>query len=207
MQSRAGRGDWISRFTSRWRWYHFYFLLALLDLAVILASVALYHSTLASYREALQDLTAVLEKQRWVADLRVGLVELNAPGNDIFETRSIDREQARFTGVRDHLKDLVALRSRFFQGQELSAFERNLEAMIAAEQRVFDAFETMAAGLPAERERALLDEASVAMATMDRFQAVALGDLVTIERELRSREADLLSSYGAGLERRARFEG
>jgi signal transduction histidine kinase len=42
---------------------------------------------------------------------------------------------------------------------------------------------------------------------MDRFQAVALGDLVTIERELRSREADLLSSYGAGLERRARFEG
>jgi len=41
----------------RWRWYHFYFVLALFDLVVILASLTLYHSIRISYQVALEQLS------------------------------------------------------------------------------------------------------------------------------------------------------
>ena len=37
---------------SRWRWHHYYLLLALFDIGVILVSLMIYHNTLASYRVA-----------------------------------------------------------------------------------------------------------------------------------------------------------
>src|SRR3989304_6337532 len=88
----------------RWRWYHYYFLLAVVDLVVIAASFLLYHQTLNSYEVALHKLARTHVKQRWVASLRLLVVHLNAPGNDVFESRQVSTERARFERRRDDLK-------------------------------------------------------------------------------------------------------
>lgn len=188
-----------------WRWYHFYFLLALFDVVIIVASLALYHRTLTSYEVALRDLGKIEVTQRWMAKLRRAVIDLNAPGNDIFETRETQRERERFDTSRAHLELLLGT-SRI-DAVDLTAFQTHVERMVAEEHKVFDAFGRAAAtSLTSDRGRALLDTATAYMASMDRHQANALQALFGIEQRIQREGADLLAAYGQQLERSADAE-
>jgi signal transduction histidine kinase len=189
----------------RWRWYHFYFLLALFDVVVIMGSLLLYHRTVAAYQVALSELRNLEDRQRWAAGLRLALVALNAPGNDVFESREVAEERARFEQMRMRLQLLLRRDVEF--GIDLSGFRRHLEQMIGEEQSIFEAFDAIARdGLGDEKAQQQHASASASMAAMDRSQAAALGSLFDLEQRLLREESQLLDGYGAALERRAATE-
>lgn len=188
----------------RWRWYHFYFILAFFDLVVILASFVLYHQTLASYETALTGLAALDARQRWITDLRLSVIELNAPGNDVFESRDVAAERQRFNDTQSRLRLLLRRESEF--DIDLGQVRDQVERMIEQENRIFAAFEQLQANPEPRDPEAILQQATVSMAAMDRHQADAVGALSDAELLLQREEANLLDEYGAQLQRSAARE-
>lgn len=189
----------------KWRWYHFYFLLALFDLGVIVASLALYHGTLTSYKQALRKIATIQGKQRWVGNLRLAVIYLNAPGNDVFETRRVSEERGRFERAEDKLRLLMSRGRKF--GEGLSSFRGDIDKMIAEEKKIFDYF-TVAGGTgsPGRIDHATLEAAATAMAAMDRHQAAAMSTLSGLQQRYSMRESGLLREYGDQLARNAALE-
>jgi signal transduction histidine kinase len=190
----------LRRLAERWRWYHFYFVLAVFDLVVILASIGLYHQSLRSYQRSLAALTTLGAKQSWVTDLRAAVVELNAPGNDVFESRQLVVERKRFDDLRARVQRL--LEARPLPAFALPDFEGKLAEMVDVEESIFSLFDALlsADGNP-EDEKALFNRASARMATMDRAQADALKALGDVEQSLRSEQQGLLVNYEHSLRR------
>jgi signal transduction histidine kinase len=188
----AGRPSTFGSLVERWRWYHFYFVLALFDLLVILTSIALYRRSLHSYEDAVQALSEVVEKQEFATNLRLALLELNAPGNDIFASRDLDRERVRFARQRAHIDGLLHHEPPL----RLPGFEKHLGDMVRAEEGIFTAFErTLAPGADEDERQSLIDGASARMASMDRSQAAALRALVGVEQELQADQQSLLVDH------------
>ena len=189
------------RIARGWRWYHFYFILALFDLLVISASLFLYHRTVSSYEGALGEFSKIDAKQRWIARLRSGVIHLNAPGNDVFESRNPSRERGRFEQRRKHIEHL--LRDEETMRIDLQAFRGHLSSMVAEEEAIFDIFGrlTDGPGAPgsAQDGQEALDRATASMAAMDRFQANAIASLLLSEQALLEDQQRLLNSYGQDL--------
>lgn len=190
----------------RFHWYHFYFVLAIFDLVVIMASLALYHSALDSYQVALDNVQGIGQKHLWVADLRRMVINLNAPGNDVFETRQVVKEEKRFDFARSELDRILGRETEF--DVDLSNFRVHLENMIGEERTIFELFhKLMEPGQLNDAERGRLKQlASTSMASMDRAQADALMQLSEIEDALLAEKEQLLIAYGTDLERSANFE-
>lgn len=189
----------------RWRWYHFYFILALFNLLVMTASLALLHRTLSSYQVALGGWGTIDARQRWLTGLRLALLDLNAPGNDVFASRDPARERARFAQLQVHLQLLLRREKEF--AVDLTDFRAGADGMIAEEERVFD---RITAALAPDVDQASaeqgLRDAGTSMAAMDRAQAAALQSLSSLEQRLLKEAQELLGAHEAELERAAAFE-
>ncbi len=197
-------GRW-RRAALSWRWYHFYFILALFDVLVIVASFVLYHRTLTSYELALSGLSSLETKQNWIAQVQLAVTRLNAPGNDIFESRDVYGERARFTRSQAELHLLLHRESEL--GINLDRVEEHVDKMIAQERDIFDEFEKLSRTESSPQlERQLLSAATVSMASMDRHQAIALEVLSMIHNDLGDKESHLLAVYGSQLKRIASYE-
>lgn len=186
-----------------WQWYHFYFLLAFFNLSVIIASLVLYHQTVTSYELALRRLDRIHTKHRWIVSLRVAAAQVNAPGNDVFASRDVDKERARFERSRTRLT--LLLRRERELGVDLSEFRDHLDSMINMGNSVFESFEKATArGGPIGGEA--LAQAAEMMAAMDREQAMAVTALSEQEQLRLMRAHSLLNEYGAQLATYAAFE-
>lgn len=191
--------------TMRWRWYHFYFVLALFDLVVIVSSLGLYHSIRVSYQVALEQLSQLELREQWISGLRLAVHELNAPGNDVFETRDVEAERRRFERSRSRLEGQLDLESDF--DIDLGRFRTQVDAMIVQEEIIFDAFASLEAeDMNSADKQSVLDGASVAMASMDRSQVRAMQALHEIEQSLHRREVELLRGYELKLARSEALE-
>ncbi len=188
-----------------WRWYHFYFVFALFDLVVIGASLSLYHQTLSSYTVALSEFRRIDEAQNWITNLRIAVVRLNAPGNDVFASRRADEERDRFERTQKRFNALVMRSDEF--GIPLDTFRLKMERMFVEEDRIFGIFDRIADENPGdETERTQINTATTFMASMDRYQAEALESLDAVALVLSEKEQRLLTRYGAALARSADFE-
>jgi two-component system, NtrC family, sensor kinase len=77
------------------RWFWMYFLLAALDVITVLVSLGLNYRLMQIYTDSVavnQEWAARLSTQ---ADLSALAGEVNAPGNDVFDTRDVALESAR----------------------------------------------------------------------------------------------------------------
>lgn len=87
-------GAWVSG-KLRWRWYHAYLVLALLDLLTVSGSLFL------TARLAWQSVEIFRARQEWseirddLANLGRQVADVNLPGNDIFESGDVAIESAR----------------------------------------------------------------------------------------------------------------
>ncbi len=188
-----------------WRWYHFYFLLALFDVIVIVGSLVLYHRSIRSYRDALNELIELEKRNSWAASLRLAVLDLNAPGNDVFETRQVEAERARFDLMRTKLHLLVRRDAEL--GIDLDRFREQTDRMIEEEESIFAAFTQISdPRVPDDQRDQHLRAASASMAAMDRYQATSLQALFEIEQWLLSEERRLVDAHGATLERSAALE-
>lgn len=187
----------------RWRWYHYYFALALVDVVVIGASLLLYHQTLESYEIALHRLARTHMKQRWVANVRLLVIRLNAPGNDVFESRQVRTERVRFERNREALQS--ELERAFDLDVQLTEFRGHLDKMVELERRIFDLFESLD-DTSEDRSIQHFKEAAEAMATMDRYQAAAVTSLTEVEQGFLMRVESLLHEHGAYMRERVALE-
>lgn len=190
---------------TRWKWYHFYFLLALFDVFVIIMSLALYDRVLASYKVALRELGSLDIRQHWLAEMRTAVVRLNAPGNDVFESRDIAGERTRFDDAHADLQKLINNEAKF--DIDLSGFRRFIVQMVAEETAIFDRLASFGRDERGDNKwHTRLEKSVTAMAAMDRFQAGALSELASLEAGLHSIGNRLYDEFGESLERSAAAE-
>lgn len=186
----------------QWRWYHFYFLLAVFDLLVIIASLIIYDRTLDSYQLAFQNLSRTHVRQRWLAGLRLSVVALNAPGNDVFASRRLAHERNRFEKAIGRLDKLLE-REREYD-VDLTEFRDHIRDMIVEETLIFERIARMAQSSATHKdELELITQAVSSMAVMDRHQAAALTSLTELEQYFLMTVDSLLLQHGHRL--RAQF--
>jgi two-component system sensor kinase FixL len=93
---------------ARFKWHHIYYLLAVFDLATVSLSLLLTHQILGIYRES------VGENQSWTArsdrfgDLAQLSSAVNAPGNNVFESRDAAQESSRLEAALSEFSQAVA---------------------------------------------------------------------------------------------------
>lgn len=174
------------------------------DIIVMVSSLLVYHWTLSSYSVALNELRTLDAAQIWLSNLRIAVIQLNAPGNDVFESRNVAEERDRFDKARTRYHALVQRDGEF--GVDLSSFRANLAQMVTEAERIFDAFAAAAIGPSGVADRGHLDVATAHMAAMDRYQAGALDSINLAAMALSEKQHNLLAGYGTALERSAAIE-
>jgi hypothetical protein len=94
------------------KWYLLYYLLAAFDIVTVLACLTLNHLVLQNY------VNSVGKSREWAnrEDQYAHLAELaravNAPGNDVFDSRDVDAESTRRPGPKSRATSARAKRSR-----------------------------------------------------------------------------------------------
>lgn len=196
-----GGGDAKSKIKlkGRLRWYHVYFLFALLDMAIIVSSLSLQHMTLSSFGRLVSDVDVILREQIWVSSLRGSLFELNAPGNDVFKSHNVARERERFHVATGRFREILA-------GQDvkyadiLRPFVAGVEEMITVEGKIFDALDPEGGAASDEKKAAEI------MAVMDQIQSSAMSRLESLSNKLLEENKALLFAQQETLQGRRRAE-
>lgn len=171
---RRGRGR-------RLRWHRIYYALALFDVLVVALGILLNHLIINSQHESIS--TNQVWETRLDRFLDLGTVagEVNAPGNDVFDTRDVTSESARQAEALDRFESLtdvirmdlrsVAPKYARVLRTDLNRVEAEMGEMTAEAAQIFRYFES---GRP--------DLAGGRMAAMDRkYHAVNLA--ITHTRE------------------------
>ena len=181
-----------------------YFLLAAFDVITVCVSLYLIDSLVVSYEQS------VATNQRWAARLndysRLSALAaaVNAPGNDVFESRAVEAESERLRSALAEFEreaararaDLTAAVAREAAQTLLPAFDRvpaAMRDMVAEAERIF-----------AHLKQSRANEAGARMAFMDRAYArvnLALAELANHVRAIQKRELDAQTSAAAALRR------
>jgi signal transduction histidine kinase/ActR/RegA family two-component response regulator len=156
------------------KWYLVYYILAVLDVITVLASLTLNHQIMQIY------VNSVAMSQEWekreteYARLSELANNVNAPGNDVFDSRNVAAESerlrlalfaynAQFTAVLDEMDGNVRPIEAALLLDAFDKIERAMQEMTAEAQLIFGYFD---AGQP--------ERAGERMATMDRKYAGVL---------------------------------
>ncbi|MFO0974148.1 MAG: ATP-binding protein [Phycisphaerae bacterium] len=183
---------------SRIRWYHFFFLLAAIDVVVIGFSLEWHRRTVVNVEwlsEASHDMDAVT---RWLQRAQQGVLELGEPGNDLFASRDLTRERRRFAAAR------VRMEATVVAGRQLRLNVVTLDQFVTqmndASRRVFDAYEqSIDSARSADERHVQLGQAGQAMASLDQAHLRALRCLGLLTARAGNERASLFQRLEAEL--------
>lgn len=192
------------------RWHYLYFLLAALDVFAVSAGLYLSHSIMSIY------IRSVEANQTWAArvfdysQLGALAAEVNAPGNDVFDSREVDTEAARLQAAKDRFDArFAALRAELeseLSPQEaapllaqLDAVGRAMEAMVDEAKLIFSYFRAGLAERAGER-MATMDRryGTVNKALADLRNAVAIVQQKNFEQQMAAAARQRDFEYGIG---------
>lgn len=174
------------------RWWRLYYVLAAFDIATILFSLYLNDRLIRTFDHS------VVVNQNWaerlseISDLGLIAARVNAPGNDIFDTRDVDRESLRLQGAQrrfeerlDWVESRLMGKADSFHDHRIKADLQDIRAsmgeMITAAQVIFQCF----------REHQP-EKAGIQMAEMDRkFSDLNMG-LAQLGRHIRDFQTENL---------------
>ena len=153
------------------KWYLLYYLLAALDVVTVLASLTLTQAMMQIYVDSVATSQQWAVREEEYADVAELARAVNAPGNDVFDSRDVDAESARlhaalnaFNAQFDSARAEVALNASPGEAALLLAnfdeIQHAMQEMTAEAMLIFGYFETGQA-----------DQAGQRMATMDRKYA------------------------------------
>ncbi|MCB9854565.1 MAG: hypothetical protein H6818_02675 [Phycisphaerales bacterium] len=173
---------------SRIRSHHLYVLLALFDVVVIMFSLLLHSRTIEDANRVTDAASSLDAQLRWLQTAQQRVVELNAPGNDLFRAEQPEEYESlrrRFNSAKSNMAALF--KSENEHAFSLSDLQPDVDSMTRAAEGLFEEFQPMAAApMTAEARQAILLKAGPLMATMDEQQHKALwilGGLVTQQSE------------------------
>jgi signal transduction histidine kinase len=190
---------------ARIRWYHYYFLLALFDVLIILLSLRMHSRTVSSAAGLIESALELDEQSRWLQLTQQRVIDLNAPGNDVFEMRDFELHLRRFEVAKRNMREVLDAGKKL--KTPLTVPTEPAEAMVAAAQEVFDEFKGVSAMDRAPEDRlASLTRASKAMARMDAQQYELLGSLSVLFQRNAEKRDRLLLEHERDLQRRVNSE-
>jgi len=183
---------------SQIRWYHFYFLLALFDLVVIMFSLHLHNQTLKSVGQLIAAAKDLDEHSSWHQSAQQRILELNAPGNDLFGSEDYQHQQDRFRLAQRNMAETLAAAAKL--DIDVALLRERIDKMVESANKVFDQFDAMRAShLTPEQRRERLVQAGRAMARMDDQQHLALRALAVLIVKNASQRYRLLQMHEAAL--------
>ncbi len=192
----------------RIRWYHLYFLLAIFDVVVIMFSLHLHKRTIEGVGEMIGSASVVDAQLRLLQLAQQRIVELNAPGNDLFRTETpaeYGKLLRRFQLAKEHLSSLLDSIER--EDIDIQGVRTEVAGMTETADVLFREFRPMSESRISDDERqTILLAASPAMAAMDRHQHQALWILGGLVMQNSDQKSILLQSHEANLEQRAVYQ-
>ena len=193
MEAAGGPGIGARGADRRPRWYLLYYFLAALDVATVLVSLTLNHRLVQIYVDSVATRQRWAEREAQYARLSELARAVNAPGNDVFDSRDVDLESGRLRlALREFNAQFGTSREEVQRHVEaahaprlLAAFdqiEQAMREMVNEADVIFDHFDS---GQP--------QRAGQRMATMDRRYANlgrALDGLFGIVRDIEQAHLD-----------------
>jgi two-component system, NtrC family, sensor kinase len=154
------------------RWHYFYFALAAFDLVTVASSLALTHNLMSIHEESVERSNEWAGKVKAIGGMAALAQEVNAPGNDVFDSGNPaleklrpDSASVRFNANLDTVKYDVT--KGLTPAQQTEFYRSHVgiqQAMGEMRQETATIFKAYAAGDPAAASRRL--------ASMDRAYAV-----------------------------------
>ena len=170
---------------SRPAWYWLYFLLAVLDVITVLVSLGLNHRLMEIYAESVAVNQQWAERLSRYADLASVVGEVNAPGNDVFDSRDVPKEAARLNkalavferDLKTAQSEIAAVKSSEANSllENFTDIDKAMKDMVQESAQIFDFF-----------KENLADKAGERMATMDRKYATLNGTIARLSRQVRA---------------------
>src|SRR4051794_13678657 len=166
------------------KWHRIYFVLAAFDLLTVTGSLHLSYRIMAIYASSVDTNQQWADRLGRYSDLGQLAAAVDAPGNDVFDTRDVDAEaarQAQALAVFD--RELEAARGDLVAGPEaeapalladLDAVAGAMRSMLAEADQIFAQFRRGETGLAGAR-----------MATMDRKYARVGAELAALGGRVR----------------------
>ncbi len=166
-------------------WYFLYFLLAALDLLTVCISFGLNVRLSNDYSEAVSLNREWADRLKVYADLASAAGAVNAPGNDIFDSRDVVFERKRLDQAlkvfktqietaRQEIQDMQSpTRSRLLA--DFKAIEESMQEMLSEATLIFNYFDAQK-----------VNEAGQRMATMDRKYARVNQSIANLSQNVRA---------------------
>lgn len=147
-----GPGKSSGRRTGAFRWYKLYFVLAAFDVLTVTLSLGLHHHLSTIYASAVEENQRWAERHEMFEEIQLQIVYINAPGNDVFESRDVAHERARQNvAVDDFHRNIASVRKALTGGlsetavaaimAEIEKLERLTDEMIAESELLYKRFE------------------------------------------------------------------
>lgn len=203
---KGGDEGWAGPRQPRLKWHHIYYLLAAFDLATVCFTLFLTHQILGIYNESVEVNRAWAERIGRFAALARVTTEVNAPGNDVFQSRDVELERARLDEALLRFEWALAAAKanlRFVPDDDTATtLAANLDRvgratleMAAESRRIFSHFDEDNPELAGHR-----------MAEMDRKFAEVRSALEEIDDDVREMQQRNLDSQTEAAAVRGRYE-
>jgi len=128
-------------------WIYLYFVLAAFDILAICASLYSSHRNLERHSKILQSTDTRIELLNTLAELDSRVRDVNAPGNDVFDTQDValERQRADLAWVAyEQTFQKLRQQSTPLKGNDLGNLDTvhsSMESMRAVAVQIFDCFE------------------------------------------------------------------
>ncbi len=191
---------------SRPRWHLVYFALAAFDIVAVCFSLAVSHETMAIYSSSVVLNREWSERLNRFIDLSLRAADVNAPGNNVFESRDPAAEQARMKAAIETFRRGVEEARADLAGRSDSALGRHLAIDLEIADQAVSAMVSEAEKIFAHFRNGEPERAGSRMAAMDAryyYVNVAFGDLI---RDASEEQRAMLLVQQAEAERLRRFE-
>ncbi|MGI0487335.1 sensor histidine kinase [Pantanalinema rosaneae CENA516] len=208
--------DWLQRSSAapversrKPKWHYIYYVLAAFDVLAISASLYLNHQITHIYTQSVDINQSWATRLHRYAELGQLAADVNAPGNDVFDSQNVARESQRLNAAllqfKQHIERLRhELEAHVDPGQaapllqDLAAIDRAMAAMVSEANLIFTYF-----------QRQQPEAAGKRMATMDRkyyqvhqMLAKLRQDVAEIQQQVfdqQKQETNALKQYEYGI--------
>ncbi len=188
------------------RWHLLYFALAAVDLVTVGLSLGLSHQLRGSFERAVTTNSAWAERLGRYSELQTAATLVNAPGNEVFQSKDPDGEEgrltanwSRFEALRAHAIDEL---DRAPDPESVQGIRTQLVQLGARVGEIVAESKTILNHVRNDQ----YGPASESMASMDRIFAIATSELARLGSDVRHIQSSIFAEQRAGVVRLARFE-
>ena len=197
------------------RWHRMYFFLAGFDVLVVVLSVLLNHLIVDTYHRSIK------ANQSWVQQLSsystLGSLasDVNAPGNNVFDTHDVESESRNMTAALDTFNHHLAMAKQQLEARIANQADHSVDVQAYTIALKDEVAEVDAAMVEMVKEASLIfsffrqgksDDAGKRMATMDRKYAMLLASLATVRERVGQIQSRLLEEELESVEELRRIE-